>query len=163
MRKILKIYIHCSASSWGSAQSIREFHTAAPPQGRGWKDIGYHHVVGNGFPTWLSFKDNKPLPSLDGKIEPGRPEDVVGSHVKGDNVNSIGVCLVGGHDTDFSFKQVGAAAGLVATLCKKYSLTSKDVLGHREFWTNQNLVPKKNCPVVNMVAFRLEVSKKLTA
>lgn len=162
MRKILKIYIHCSASSWGDAESIRKFHTAAPPNGRGWKDVGYHYIVGNGYPTWLAFKDKKYRPTLDGKIEAGRPEELVGAHVAGDNANSLGICLIGAHDSDFSFKQIAAAAGLVGSLCKKYGLTVNEVYGHREYWTRKNLPPKKDCPMINMAAFRIEVTKKFT-
>ena len=35
MRKINKIIIHCSASDFGNAQRVREWHLE-----RGWSDIG---------------------------------------------------------------------------------------------------------------------------
>lgn len=77
MRAIDTIILHCSATEQGkefNTEDIREWHL-----GRGWKDVGYHFVI-----------------LLDGTIEIGRPVHQVGSHVKGQNQNSIGVCYIGG-------------------------------------------------------------------
>lgn len=49
-------------------------------------DVGYHFII-----------------KRDGTVEEGRPVDVVGSHVKGWNDKSIGVCLVGGIDDKAKF------------------------------------------------------------
>lgn len=152
-----QIFVHCSASNWGSAEEIRKWHIDPPPQGRGWADIGYHYVVTNGFPTYLSYKDNLYMPDWDGKVQPGRPEDEIGSHVEGENHNSIGVCLIGSDLKDFSPRQIEIAGNLIAGLCKKYGLPFSKVFGHSEVWTLKNQVPHKQCPVIPMEVIRKRV------
>ena len=81
MRKINKIIIHCSATREGediSAAVIDRWH-----RDRGWSGIGYHYVV-----------------SLNGNIEYGRPIDKQGAHVKDHNKGSIGICYIGGVESE---------------------------------------------------------------
>lgn len=78
MRNITEIILHCSATTPSmdiGAEEIRRWHV----NGNGWSDIGYHGVI-----------------RRDGTLESGRPMDQIGAHAKGHNVNSIGICLVGG-------------------------------------------------------------------
>jgi len=77
MRDINLIVVHCSATREGrdySVDTIRKWHTD-----KGWRDIGYHYVI-----------------QLDGTINTGRPLNMTGAHVKGFNRNSIGICYIGG-------------------------------------------------------------------
>lgn len=81
MRELKRIILHCSATREGQeldADTIRSWHLA-----RGWADIGYHFVV-----------------KLDGVIETGRTLDRVGAHTKGHNADSIGICYVGGLNSE---------------------------------------------------------------
>ena len=81
-RKIDKIIVHCSATREGQhidVDTIRDWHV----NGRGWSDIGYHYVI-----------------YLDGTVHPGRPIERSGAHTKGQNSNSIGICYIGGVETD---------------------------------------------------------------
>ena len=83
MRKIDRIVIHCSATPPQmdiGVNTIRGWHTLE----RKWSDIGYHYVI-----------------TLGGDIQIGRPLERVGSHARGFNTSSIGVCYVGGLDEDF--------------------------------------------------------------
>lgn len=76
-RRIDRIIIHCSAvrpDQTSSARQIDQWHRA-----RGWKMIGYHYVI-----------------RRDGKVEKGRPEEMVGAHTKGINSHSIAICYEGG-------------------------------------------------------------------
>lgn len=124
MRKIDLIVIHCSATTEkqdiGMAE-IRKWHLA-----RGWKDIGYHHVI-----------------RRNGVIEAGRPEEQVGAHVEGHNANSIGVCLIGGIDktgkavANFTPVQWATLTNLIRTLKSKYP--NATIHGHREY-------ANKDCP-----------------
>lgn len=123
MRTIRKIIVHHSAGADDeTVAEIRAFHTAAPPKGRGWADIGYHLVL-------------RRAPELGGTwtVNAGRALSSVGAHDADENADSIGVCLCG----DYSKVTVPWAAwlvlvGTVAALCKQYKLTSAAVEGHRE-------------------------------
>ena len=81
MRTINKIIVHCSATQEGrdlDAAEINRWHLK-----RGWNGIGYHYVV-----------------LLDGTIEYGRSIYKQGAHVKGGNEGSIGICYIGGVESE---------------------------------------------------------------
>ena len=119
-----KIILHCSATREGQdidIETIREWHI----KDRGWRDVGYHYVV-----------------KLDGTVQAGRPVGKPGAHCKGENHN-IGVCYIGGVDTDMQPKdtrtdeQKDALLGLFKEIKVKYP--DIKVYGHRDF-------AKKACP-----------------
>lgn len=118
MRAINTIVVHCSATIQGadfSANDIRRWHKQ-----RGWSDIGYHFVI-----------------KLNGAVEQGRNIEKTGAHVAGHNVDSIGICLIGGLDNNkqpkatYTDAQIHALKGLLARLSAVYP--SADILGHRDF------------------------------
>tara|TARA_R100001460_G_scaffold101352_2_gene145283 strand:- start:338 stop:868 length:531 start_codon:yes stop_codon:yes gene_type:complete len=123
MRKINKLIIHCSATREGEdidAATIKRWHLR-----RGWKDIGYHFII-----------------RLDGTIELGRMIDVVGSHTKGENTNSIGICYIGGVEnfrTDGEYKakdtRTEKQKESIITLLRALKLIYKDasIHGHSEY------------------------------
>ena len=124
MRKITKIIVHCADTPEGrndTAADIRRWHKA-----RGFNDIGYHYVV-----------------DLDGTIEPGRDVTIAGAHTTGHNADSIGVCYIGGADTDMKPKdtrtdeQKTALRLLLKYLVRKYP--GATIYGHRDF-------SNKSCP-----------------
>ncbi|MCM1162788.1 MAG: N-acetylmuramoyl-L-alanine amidase [Muribaculaceae bacterium] len=81
MRTINKIIVHCSATPAGrhvTTADIDLWH-----QQRGFDCIGYHYVV-----------------YLDGSVHAGRPEQRIGAHCRGYNATSIGVCYIGGVESD---------------------------------------------------------------
>ena len=124
MRQINEIIIHCSATKEGAdikAADIKRWHTAPPPKGNGWKDIGYHYVV-----------------DIDGTIELGRPLDQTGAHTKGHNANTIGICYVGGLDLSGKAKDTRTTAQKAAiekliTALKVCFPTICKVSGHRDY------------------------------
>lgn len=72
-----EIIIHHAASVGDvDAATVHRWHLA-----NGWAGIGYHYLI-----------------RMDGSVERGRPEDVVGAHAKGHNDDSLGVCLAGNID-----------------------------------------------------------------
>ncbi|MGR3593127.1 MAG: N-acetylmuramoyl-L-alanine amidase [Limimaricola soesokkakensis] len=82
---VREVVLHCSAtpSDWmqdrpfaEQVAEIRRWHV----EGNGWRDIGYHHLIGRG-----------------GEHAVGRPETAIGAHVAGRNNGTIGICLIGGH------------------------------------------------------------------
>ena len=123
MRDITKIIIHCAATREGQnvkTSTIRKWHTAPAPKGRGWSDIGYHYVI-----------------ELDGKVVEGRPLERRGAHTKGQNTCSIGICYVGGVDEDLKPKdtrtpeQKEAMYQLIAELQEQFPKAK--LHGHNEF------------------------------
>lgn len=139
MRTITDIIIHCSASPFGNVETIRRWHVDE----QGWSDIGYHYVILNCYPTSESWTQEKPNPLTDGKLETGRPEDVVGAHVEGHNQNSIGICLIGGRlSGGFTGRQLERLKELVRALRERYP--DAKVSGHKE-WNSG-----KTCPNLDL-------------
>jgi N-acetylmuramoyl-L-alanine amidase len=130
MRKIDKIIVHCSATKPAmdiGVTEITKWHTEPPPKGNGWKFVGYHYII-----------------RRNGQIETGRNKDVAGSHTKGHNASSIGICLVGGinnkgePESNFTKSQWATLERLVRIL--KVDFPHATVHGHNEF------APHKACP-----------------
>ena len=101
MRYIDKIIIHHTASKWGNAVNIDEWHRQEP---HAFDMIGYHYVLLNGYTDNSTDYD----PIADGLIETGRPVAIAGAHCQGHNNNSIGVALVGlsGQFTDSQYRML---------------------------------------------------------
>lgn len=120
MRKINTIVIHCSDSEHGNVIRVNDWHNA-----RGWHGVGYHFVITNG-------KDcnDEYLESKDGQIESGRPLKIIGSHARGMNTYSIGICLIG--TNKYTDKQRDSLKRLVKELQEKFEISDEDVIGHRE-------------------------------
>jgi N-acetylmuramoyl-L-alanine amidase len=126
VRAINKIVVHCSATREGqdvSTDTIRGWHVNQ----NGWSDIGYHYVV-----------------ELDGKLVVGRDIANVGAHTKGHNSDSIGICYVGGVESDGTTpkdtrtdSQKLSLLNLITVLKSMYP--NATVYGHRDFST-------KACP-----------------
>lgn len=143
-REITDIVVHCTASREGVSQTVeqlRAYHTAPKSKGgRGWSDIGYHHVV-----------------YLDGTVHEGRDVNISGAHVSGHNAHSIGIVYVGGLDSKGKAKdtrtekQKAALLALLVDLRKLYP--EAKISGHRDFSPDLNgngiIEPKewiKECP-----------------
>ncbi len=133
MRTVTLIVIHCSANKAGSvlrAADIDRYHRSL-----GWKQgCGYHYVI-----------------PADGKIEPGRSEELVGAHCKGHNSHSIGICYIGGLDADGKTPkdtrteaQKAALRKLIEHLHQCYPKAL--IVGHHD------LNPLKACPCFNVIA-----------
>jgi N-acetylmuramoyl-L-alanine amidase len=118
VRKINRIFWHCTATPEGrpySVEAIRKDHKA-----RGWRDIGYHFVIG-----------------LDGTIYTGRPVAQQGAGVNGHNADSVHVCYVGGLDLNRKPKDTRTPEQKAAMYRLTESLVAQfpgaTVHGHREF------------------------------
>lgn len=117
MIPISRIVVHCSDTPNERdvrAADIHQWHIE-----RGWDGIGYHSVI-----------------CRDGMEEMGRPEYWVGSHVKGFNRHSYGVCLIG--RDEFTEDQMNVLSFRLRYLHARYP--KADIYGHCE------LDPHKTCP-----------------
>jgi len=119
---IEKIVVHCSDSPQGrgdDAETIHQWHLE-----RGWSGCGYHCVI-----------------LEDGTLQPGRPDYWQGSHVRGHNKTSLGVCLIG-MGGDATEAQLSSLKMLITGWCHKFD--NPEVLGHCD------LDPHKTCPGFNV-------------
>lgn len=139
---LTNIIVHCSDSEWGSAAEIRRWHLA-----KGWRDGGYHFVIGNG-----KIKPDLFLPELDGTVEvlreldgdPFIEDNEVGAHTLGYNSSSIGVCMIG--KTAFSANQFASLIKLLHAMRKRFTIEIRAILGHYETPLSQG----KTCPNIDM-------------
>lgn len=111
-RVINEIILHCTATREGvdvSAETVDKWHKQ-----RGWNGIGYHYLI-----------------RLNGDVEKGRADDVVGAHCKHHNSHSLGVGYVGGVDTNGkpkdtrTEKQRETLLALVTGLLERYPTITK--------------------------------------
>ena len=114
------IVIHHSATPTGGAAAFDKMHKA-----KGWDELGYHFVIGNGTDT------------RDGQVEVGGrwSRQKWGAHAKTPdnrfNDFGIGICLVGNFDTTRpSDEQMKSLSKLVAHLMKTYRIPADRVVGH---------------------------------
>ena len=124
MRDIKEIIIHCSATREGrnfTAADIDQWH-----KDRGYQKIGYHFVI-----------------LLSGKIERGRELWEVGAHAIKHNAYSIGICYIGGCDSQMKPKDTRTPEQTVSLIKLLNELKVKypnaKIIGHNE-------VANKACP-----------------
>ena len=145
-KKVQRVVVHHTAESDKSRnipggdkiRSVYYYHAVT----RGWGDIGYHFLI-----------------DQDGKIYEGRAggDYVVGAHVFCNNINTIGVSLMGNFQRNQATKkQIASLTKLLNALGKKYDIdlskTSKfhgekgdNLIGHRDLGSTA-------CPGDNMYA-----------
>ena len=130
-KKIKFLCIHCTASTFGKEQTaadIRRVHLSKPPQGRGWKQVGYVDMIhfDGSITNLVPYDDNQYME--DREITNG----VL-------NMNSItrSFVYVGGIDKDGKPKdtRTDAQKETMAAYVKKVVAAIPDILiaGHNQF------------------------------
>lgn len=117
------IIVHHSATATGSADEFDKMHRA-----RGWDELGYHFVIGNGHG------------SGDGQVEVGPRwrSQKWGAHTGGTPDNEynnfgIGICLVGDFTAHLpSPAQLDSLRRLTACLADRYHIPARQIIGHRD-------------------------------
>jgi hypothetical protein len=140
------IVIHHSATSTGSAAMFDRMHRE-----KGWDELGYHFVIGNGTLTG------------DGQVEVGPrwPIQKHGAHAKTPdnrfNDYGIGICLVGNfEETHPTAAQMRSLAKLVGYLEQTYHIPPSCVIRHGD--TKPTECPGKN---LNILLVRRMASQML--
>lgn len=129
---IKKLIIHCSDSSFGDAATIDRWHKE-----RGWSGIGYHYVILNG----VIEKRQAYNPDIDGIIQKGRDWHKIGAHCKGQNRDSIGICLIGRHH--FTAKQLLVSLPSLIIMLGDLGIGAENIFCHSEFSSH------KTCPNID--------------
>lgn len=119
-KSLRKLIIHCSASTFGDAMQIDDWHR----NGRLFDMIGYNFVILNGLRRKNSVYDA----NEDGSIEAGRPLTRAGAHTSQHNDDSVGVCLIGTHDSVASSPSLVFTSPQIDTL-QDILFAWKDVTG----------------------------------
>jgi len=114
------IVIHHSATPSGCAQRFDAAHRR-----RGWNELGYHFVIGNGTDT------------ADGAVEVGSrwQQQKAGAHCKTPdgfyNQRGIGICLVGDFEKHPPTPaQLASLQRLVRHLCQQWSIAPGNIYSH---------------------------------
>lgn len=150
------IVIHTAAFDGSNCDAARidRWH-----RDRGWQGIGYHYVIIN----------DRHQHKADGTLETGREQSQQGSHTRGLNRRSIGICCVGHGDRDaFTEAQKATLYVLISDLMDRYpAITLARIIGHREVNTlvangllSSQYRVNKSCPgrMVDMDQLRREVA-----
>lgn len=122
-----RVTLHCSDSPNGqkiSVDEIRKWHVA-----RGFSDVGYHWVV---YP--------------DGTLDPGRPESLIGAHVKGANQGNLGICL-NGRDK-FTRAQFETLDKLLRRIFRQHDILASNLFCHYQFASA--VAQGKTCPNIKV-------------
>lgn len=124
--KIDMIVLHHAAAKNCTIYNIHQWHLA-----NGWSGFGYHYFV-----------------RKDGRIFKGRPDDTIGSHAKGYNSTSLGICFEGDFEKEIPTQaQIDAGIELVEYLKKKYNI--KKLKGHGELMASS--CPGKLFPIEKFI------------
>ena len=135
------VVIHHTATESGSLDQIHRAHLQRKDsQGRPWRGIGYHFVIGNG----QGMKDGQVEPTFrwQGQID--------GAHAGQEIFNKfgIGVCLIGNFEANKpSQAQLDSLKKLLAYLDRTYAIHADHVLGHGQIKSTQ--CPGQKFPLNN--------------
>lgn len=125
--KVLLVVLHHRAGN-GDIESIHAQHLK-----NGWAGIGYHFYI-----------------RKDGTVYEGRPILYVGSHCKGNNSCSIGVCLEGDFRKESPTLEQLKAVKVVYEMVRKVYENIYKMVNHRDLF-------KTSCPCVDLVKLVNEV------
>lgn len=140
MRKIERIFVHCTAGNQRQTKDdlLREF------KAKGWSAPGYHYVV---FP--------------DGRVDSLLEEAKVSNGVQGFNSTAINIAYVGGIDSKgkaIDNRTQAQKDALYTTLMYlKQQYPNAHIMGHRDIWGKNPSKWKKQCPCFDAEAEYAEI------
>jgi hypothetical protein len=178
--KPLGIVLHLTASRYGDAAQINKWH-----KDNGWSGIGYHYVVLNG----IRNQGNAYKEGIDGALEKGRADNVMGAHCKAQGMNhcTLGISCVGTPGvvpagakeaptsvTDKPYltsRQFRTMVDQAARLCIRHGLDPAGTFVHPVTGKTKKVISqhsdhepaKPSCASLTMGAVRAEVAKAVAA
>jgi hypothetical protein len=152
------IIIHHSATKFGSVQIFRAGHYA---RGGAWPfndTMLYHIVIGNGIGTgdgelqeggrWLCQQLGGGCRSVVYNFHPKNIRDFFRTWSDYYNFKGIHICLVGDLSTTHPTpKQMATLTAVVDTLCRRYHIPPRCVLGHKDAQITTTECPGTNFPL----------------
>lgn len=162
-----RIVIHHSASAFGTAVMIDDWHRHRTPPFRA---IGYHAVIENGFPTKNHFETGERWKLLNGMISSGRAidaddvieENEVGAHALGFNKDSLGVCLIG--NREFTKQAIISLVKLIRLWVVNFKIdVSEAAIGETIVGHGELPGASTECPCLDMTIVRRLVLNKSEA
>lgn len=139
---IYKLVVHHSASKKSTTKDdIEKWH-----KDRGFREIGYHKVIG-----------------AKGVLYQGRSESKSGAHAKGANTGSLGVCVTGNFESESpDTEQIETLTTVLFQWCKQHGLSEYQIYGH---YNTPGCTTATACPGKNLIAklneIKLNVKEKL--
>jgi len=148
MKKLKFLVLHCTASQAGksiTSDQIRKMHLSPPPQGRGWKQVGYSDMIhlNGGIENLVKYNE-------DDNVDPWE----ITNGVAGMNSECRHVVYVGGIDHTGKAadtrtpEQRKAMREYVLAFVRKYP--TRQVAGHNQF-------AAKACPSFNVPKWLREI------
>ncbi len=122
-----RVTIHCSYTKNGESvplSVIDSWHKK-----KRYRKIGYHYLI-----------------QPDGTVERGRALNEKGAHVRGDNDDNVGVCLIG--NDKFTREQFISLRSLLETLRITYGIPYWALYCHNQFKSAQK--KRKTCPNISI-------------
>jgi hypothetical protein len=145
-RRVGLIVIHHAAAGGATAAGVARWHMTPPPNGRGWRDIGYHLMVDDAGRVWT-----------------GRPLREVGAHAAPHNTGSVGICYLGDARRGMPWDAECAMVALTEMCCLAWGLEADHVRGHGELSGTSTECP--GLPTVDGIAgmdrFRAALAARL--
>lgn len=150
MKNLRKIVVHHAAGyddskgefSYERMLEVQKFHQTK----RRWNDIGYHFLIDS---TGCVFQGRDFYDKITDITL--LPDFVHGAHVKNNNSDKVGICLLGCYhppagsncEQNPTDESLDSLVELCVFICKNYSLTSEDIVMHRD-------LRKSACPGDNI-------------
>lgn len=123
------IVLHNADASKCTIQDIHQWHL-----NNGWSGCGYHYFV-----------------RKDGSIYKGRPDGAIGSHCKGNNTNTLGICFEGKYMAEtMPTEQYNAGINLIRYLFSQYGVMP--IYGHKELFATE--CPGSKFPLADFKALK---------
>lgn len=134
MRKIKRIFVHCTAGS--QRQTIDDLKDEF--RRKGWQHPGYHYVI-----------------DINGGVHQLLAIEEVSNGVQGYNSTAINIAYIGGidnHGKPIDNRTPAQKDAMVLLLHKlKQRFPNAQIMGHRDIWGSDSRKWKKWCPCFNAI------------